>query len=151
MRLYSYIRGLSFLVIYSINIWQEVTLCARIENVQDLDRYSHMITKCEDKYGEISGVIVLSVFGVIDVHLTHIVYSVYRKIRNGEWVMISPSAYTLDEQLQTEITGTAVGRAVEEVKKEEEQEKEKYDKLKPIEVEILDYTQSQEESYQSPD
>lgn len=133
-------------MIYSTCIWEDVTVCDMIENLQDTDSYTVMVSRCEDRHGVIVRIALLGMFGVMDLHFTHIIYSIYKKIQNGEWVIASIYIHPYNEKLISE--GAAIGRPAEEAQREEEKEKLIQKSLKPLDVEILDYTRSYEESSQ---
>lgn len=115
-------------MIYSITFWQETTLCERIEGLEELDRYQYFISKCENINSEVARIMSICLFIVIDVHYTHIVYSVYKKLQLGDWEFIPPASTLI----------VTIGLPVNIAQQQEE-------KMKPLDIELHDYTVFQDD------
>lgn len=134
-------------MIYSTHFWQEITLCERIEGLETLERYESVISKCENSNSEIARILNLCLFIVIDVHYTHIVYSVYKKLQLGDWEFIPP-AQTLSETLTPE--QATIGLPINIAQQQEDSSQKMQESMKPLDIELHDYRVFQEEVNISP-
>jgi hypothetical protein len=129
-------------MIYSIHLWQEITFCERIEGLEELDRYQSLIFKCENSNSEVERIINLCLFIVIDVHYTHIVYSVYKKLQLGDWEFTPPSQ-TTSETLTPD--SAKIGLPTNLAQQQEEFDSKMQQNMNPLDIELHDYTVFQDD------